>query len=110
MTNNTRAALELASIRAAELVGALSKALDSSGRDTATPGEVVAIVDDTLRQLHKTREGAIGESRRRLDAAMDGRPRCWASVPGRAGHADGEPEVVADCARSFGPSGVPCCF
>ena len=56
MTNNTRAALEIASIRAAELVSALSNALDSSGRDTATPGEVVALVDDTVRQLYKTRE------------------------------------------------------
>ena len=71
MANTTRAALDLASICAADLVGSLSKALDSSGRDTATPGEVVAIIDDSLRQLYKIRERAIGESRRRLDAAME---------------------------------------
>lgn len=71
MTNTTHAALEMASTCAADLVGALSRALDSSGRDTATPGEVAAIIDDTLRQLHKVRERAVAESRRRVDAAME---------------------------------------
>lgn len=71
MTNTTRAALEMASTRAADLVAALSSALDSSVRDTATPGEVAAIIDDTLRQLHKVRERAVVESRRRVDAAME---------------------------------------
>ena len=71
MTNTTRAALQTASTHAVDLVGALSKALDSSGRDTATPGEVAEIIDDTLRQLHKVRERAVVESSRRVDAAME---------------------------------------
>lgn len=71
MANPTRAALEVASVHAAQLADVLSDALAGSGRDTHTPGEVVGIIDETLRQLHQIRERAIGESRRRLDAAME---------------------------------------
>jgi hypothetical protein len=67
---NTRAVLAAASIHAADLAGALSEALARSGEDTATPGEVVAIIDDTLRELHQIRERAVVDSRCRLDAAM----------------------------------------
>ncbi len=71
MANTTRAVLAVASVHAADLAGALSEALAGSGHDTDTPAEVVDIIDDTLRQLHQIRERAIGESRRRLDAAME---------------------------------------
>jgi hypothetical protein len=71
MANPTRAALVVASVSAADLAGALSEALASSGRDTHAPAEVVDIIDETLRQLHQLRERAMGESRRRLDAAME---------------------------------------
>ena len=71
MSNTTRAALAVASIHAADLAGALTEALSGSDeRDTATPGEVVGLIDDTLRQLYKIRERAVGENRRRFDAAM----------------------------------------
>lgn len=43
----------------------------SSGRDTHTPDEVVDIIDGTLCRLHQIRERAVGDSRRRLDAAME---------------------------------------
>lgn len=71
MANPTQKSLEVASVHAARLADALRDALASSGRDTRTPGEVVGLIDDTLRQLHQIRERAVGESRRRLDAAME---------------------------------------
>jgi hypothetical protein len=70
-TTQAQAALEVAAVHAADLTGALRKALARSGHDTHTPAEVVAIIDDTLRQLHQIRERAVGESRRRFDAAME---------------------------------------
>lgn len=70
MANPTREVLAAASAHAARVVDALSEALDSSDRDTHTPGAVVDIIDGTLRELHQIRERAVGESRRRLDAAM----------------------------------------
>lgn len=42
-----------------------------TGHRAQTPGAVVDIIDGTMRQLHQIRERAIGESRRRLDAAME---------------------------------------
>ena len=71
MANPTRAALAVTSVHATCLADALSEALASSGRDTHTPGEVVDIIDEALRQLHQIRERAVTESRRRLDAAME---------------------------------------
>lgn len=72
MANPTQRSLEVASVHAACLADALRDALASSGRDTVgTPGEVVGLIDETLRQLHQIRERAAGESRRRLDAAME---------------------------------------
>jgi len=70
MAHPTRAALTMASVHAANLAEALSEALAGSGDDTHTPAEVVAIIDRTLRELHQIRAHAVGESRRRLDAAM----------------------------------------
>ena len=70
MTNTNRAALAVASIHAAHLAGALNEALASSGNDTGAPREVVTIIDDALRELHRIRERAVGESRRRLDVAI----------------------------------------
>lgn len=61
----------MASIHAADLAGALSEVLASSGHDTHAPAEVVDIIDETLRQLRQIRERSIGESRRRLGAAME---------------------------------------
>jgi hypothetical protein len=69
MSNTTRAALAVASIHAADLAGALTEPVAGS-TDTATPGEVVSLIDDTLRQLHQIRELEVGENRRRFDAAM----------------------------------------
>ncbi len=71
MTNPTREALAVASAHAAGVAGAVTEALDGSDRDTHTPGAVIDIIDGTLRQLHQIRERAVGESRRRLDAAME---------------------------------------
>lgn len=71
MANSPRETLAAASVHAACLAEALSDALASSGRDTRTPGEVADIIDATLPQLHQIRERAVGESRRRLDAAME---------------------------------------
>ena len=68
---NPTPAVGAASVHAAHLVEALSEALASSVRDTKAPAEVVDIIDKTLRQLHGIREQAIGESRRRFDAAME---------------------------------------
>ena len=70
MVHPTRAALTRASVHAATLAEALGEALAGSGDDTHTPAEVVAIIDRTLRELHEIRARAVGESRRRLDAAM----------------------------------------
>jgi hypothetical protein len=71
MANPTREVLAAATAHAARVAEALTEALDSSDRDTHTPGAVVDIIDGTLRQLHQIRERAVGESRRRLDAAME---------------------------------------
>lgn len=71
MANTPRAALASASTHSADLAGALSEALASSGQGTGTPGEVVEIIDDTLRQLPQIRQRAVSESRRRFDAAME---------------------------------------
>jgi hypothetical protein len=71
MANSPGETLAAASVHAACLADALSEALASSGRDTHTPREVVDIIDGTLRQLHQIRDRAVGESRRRLDAAME---------------------------------------
>ncbi len=70
MSNPTRAALAAVSVQAGDLAEVLSHALVSSGHDTSVPGEVVAIIDQTLHELHQIRDRAIVESRRRLDAAM----------------------------------------
>ena len=70
MAHPTRAALTRASVHAPNLAEALSEALAGSGDDTHTPAEVVATIDRTLRELHQIRAHAVGESRRRLDAAM----------------------------------------
>ncbi len=70
MAHPTRAALARASVHAANLVEALSGALAGSGYDTHTPAEVADIVDRTLRELHQIAAHAVGESRRRFDAAM----------------------------------------
>jgi len=51
MANPAAKPLEAASVHAPGLADALGDALASSGRDTRTPGEVVAIIDETLRQL-----------------------------------------------------------
>lgn len=56
MANRTRAALAVASVHTANLVDAVTEALAISDRDTQTPGEVVDIIDGTLRQLHLIRE------------------------------------------------------
>jgi hypothetical protein len=72
MADPNREALAAASAHAACVADALTDALDGSDtRDTRTPGAVVDIIDGTLRQLHQIRERAVGESRRRLDAAME---------------------------------------
>ena len=71
MAKSTREALAAASAHAACVAEALTEALDGSDRDTHAPGAVVDIIDGTLRQLHQIRERAVGESRRRLDAAME---------------------------------------
>lgn len=70
MAQSTRAALTRASVHAANLAEVLSEALDGSGHDTRTPAEVVDIIDQALRELHQIRARAVGESRRRFDAAM----------------------------------------
>lgn len=51
----------------ADVLGAL---YDGGVRDTAAPGQVVAFLDGATRLLHEVRQAAVGESRRRLDAAM----------------------------------------
>ena len=71
MANSTRDALAAAAAHAGRMADALTDALNSSDRDTHTPGAVVDIIDGTLRQPHQIRERAVGESRRRLDAAME---------------------------------------
>lgn len=71
MANRTREALAVAAAHAARMADALTEALYGSDRDTHTPGAVVDIIDGTLRQLHQIRERSVGESRRRLDAAME---------------------------------------
>ena len=60
-----------ASVQAGDLAEAQSQALASSGPDTRVPGEVVAVIDQTLHERHRIRDGAIVESRRQLDAAME---------------------------------------
>lgn len=70
MAQSTQAALTRASVHAANLAEALSEALEGSGHDTRMPVEVVDIIDQTLRELHQIRARAVGESRRRFDAAM----------------------------------------
>lgn len=58
MANATRAVqLAVASVHAADLVGALSEALASSGHDTHTPAEVVDIIDDTAPTASDPRAG-----------------------------------------------------
>ena len=71
MADSRRETLAAASAHAACLADARNEALSNSGRDTHTPGEVVGIIDGTLRPLHQIRERAVGESRPRLDAAME---------------------------------------
>lgn len=56
--------------QAANLAEALSEALAGSGHDTRTPAVVLGTIDKTLREMHQIRARAVGESRRRLDAAM----------------------------------------
>jgi hypothetical protein len=70
MDQASRAALTRASDHAANLAESLMEALDGSGHDTHTPAEVADIIDRTLRVLHQIRARTVGESRRRLDAAM----------------------------------------
>jgi ABC-type transporter Mla subunit MlaD len=71
MANSTGEVLAAASAHAACLADALTEALEGSDRDTHAPGAVVDVIDGTLRQLHQIRERAVGESRRRFDAAME---------------------------------------
>jgi hypothetical protein len=71
MANPTPEAFAAAAAHAARMADALTEALEASDRDTHTPGAVVDIIDGTLRQLHQIRERSVGESRRRLDVAME---------------------------------------
>ena len=90
MSNLTRAALAVASIHAANLAGALTEALAGSP-DTATPGEVVDLIDNTLRQLHTIRELAVSEDRRRFAAAMRRSAELLGLECGRCGDVDHAP-------------------
>jgi hypothetical protein len=68
--DTTRAALSDAATCAAGLVAALDEALAVSGDDTHAPRQVGEVIDATLRELHRVRNRAVGESRQRMDAAM----------------------------------------
>lgn len=55
------------------LAGALTEALSDqlqADENTATPHDVIAIIDDCLAGLHALREAAVREHRRRTDRVM----------------------------------------